>query len=42
MIVFNWRGLHNQRFRYNIGFKSMQNRFTGNAMHVDGATVKYG
>ena len=21
MIVFNWRGLHNQRFRYNLGKK---------------------
>tara|TARA_B110000914_G_C15290774_1_gene366527 strand:+ start:232 stop:552 length:321 start_codon:yes stop_codon:yes gene_type:complete len=36
VIVYNWRGLHNQRFRYNIGTKKMTNRFTGNAMDVFG------
>jgi hypothetical protein len=36
MIVYTWRGLHNQRFHYNIGTKKMTNRFTGNAMDVFG------
>lgn len=36
MIVYNWRGLHNQRFHYNIGTKKFENRFTGNAMDVFG------
>ena len=34
MIVYNWRGLHNQRFRYNIATKKMTNAFTGNAMDI--------
>jgi len=36
MIVYNWRGLHNQRFHYNLSTKKFQNRFTGNAMDVFG------
>lgn len=34
MIVYNWRGLHNQRFHYNIATKRFQNRYSGNAMDV--------
>lgn len=36
VIVYNWRGLHNQRWRYNIGTKRMTNRFTGFALDVYG------
>jgi len=36
MIVYNWKGLHNQRFHYNMVSKKFTNRFTGNAMDVFG------
>jgi len=36
MIVYNWKGLHNQRFKYNIESQKITNRFTGNAMDVYG------
>ena len=36
MIVYNWRGLHNQRFHYNMVNKKFTNAFTGNAVDVYG------
>lgn len=39
MIVYNWRGLNNQRFHYNLATKKFQNRFTGNAMDIFGDKV---
>lgn len=34
IITYKWKGLHNQRFSYNIGTERFTNRFTGNAMDV--------
>lgn len=36
MIVYNWKGLHNQRFKYNLKNMKFENKFTGNAMDVFG------
>ena len=34
VIVYKWKGLHNQRWKYNIGTKRFENKFTGRAMDV--------
>lgn len=34
IITYKWRGLHNQRFKYDIGTERFENRFTGNALDV--------
>jgi len=39
MIVYNWRGLANQRFHYNVVTKRMQNKMTGFAMDVFGDKI---
>ena len=36
MIVYNWKGLHNQRFKYDLETMKFENKFTGNAMDVFG------
>jgi len=36
MIVYNWKGLHNQRFNYDLETMKFENKFTGNAMDVFG------
>lgn len=34
VIVYKWKGLANQRFKYNVATKRIENRFTGNALDV--------
>ena len=34
IITYKWRGLHNQRFKYDIGTERFENAFTGNALDV--------
>jgi len=42
MIVYKWKGLPNQRFKYNIGTKRIENLFTGRAMDVKKDIIKAG
>jgi len=34
IITYKWKGLHNQRFKYDIGTERFENMFTGNALDV--------
>jgi len=34
LIVYKWRGLHNQRFKYNLGTERLENRYSGRALDI--------
>lgn len=42
MIVYKWKGLHNQRFKYNIGTKRLENAYSGRAMDVKKDVIEAG
>lgn len=42
VIVYTWKSLHNQRFKYNIGTKKLENVFTGNAVDVKADVIENG
>jgi len=42
MIAYNWKGFHNQRFKYNLGTKRIENVFTGRAMDIKGDKIVAG
>lgn len=42
IITYKWKGLHNQRFKYNIGTERFENKFTGFAMDIKNDRIQAG
>lgn len=42
IIAYKWRGLPNQRFKYDIGTERIENRFTGYALDVKNDKIEDG